>query len=954
MGPSRLPGANEGQRLAYSACLSRGVFLVWGPPGTGKTWVLGRAIADLLTDGKRVLLVSATNIAVDNALATVARDRHRWQPGQLVRVGPPALREIAINDDVALSRLVATRCQQVEVARRQVEDELLEFRQAERRLRQADLVLAGYDHDAYLRASALLAAEERIREVEEQLPDLAAETESAARFLEKAGRQVADLEKAWDEMADGRWHLAEASRLDRELDNLELSLGRLQAELLDLDQRRRPTERALERLDSLSIVGRFRSRRERKRLRAERMEAVANLGEVWKQGNDARKLHERQTELLSPRIAEHRQLAHPLSPEEVERTTAALEEARASHVRAKQHLRGCEERTARARQQVMAGKAQGHPSAAQRQMVDEATRERLPQRNAERAELQLVVSRDREKRQNLEARHEELLDELESLRRDAEAQIIGKASLVVTTLARFRLHQAVFCGSYDVVLIDEVSAAAIPEVLLAVSRARTTAVLLGDFLQLGPVLPGKLEKAELPEVQNWLLRDSFGLCGIDSADDAKRHGGCVVLDIQYRFGEEIMELANAAIYRNTLKLGKPSPANPEDPAIVLLDTDDLDDLGMIRRTAATAGWWPVGSLLARILAQHHRSRGESVGIIAPYGKQVEATLEAVRDVEGEEGLYATDVGTVHRFQGREFDVVVFDMVEGGGRTGWVGQGQVSSTSRWQRDGARVFNVALTRARLKVYLIGSGNLIRKARPSTVLGAVNALSATGRIVTVKAATLLGPGGDSSGPEPEPLVEELAAILAQHVRVMNIDDEHTFYATLREYLEGAQESVWMWAAWTTKRLATVLPLLEAARNRGVRLCVFVRSDRDPLMADPLSQRMLRQLLDIVPNTVRYYKMHQKIVIIDERVTLLGSLNVFSHRDTRDVMIAMEGRQFARGLLAHEGGEEFLRSPACLSCSSVSMELCRSEAESKRYGWSAVASASGVPASTAARNAS
>ncbi len=225
---------------------------------------------------------------------------------------------------------------------------------------------------------------------------------------------------------------------------------------------------------------------------------------------------------------------------------------------------------------------------------------------------------------------------------------------------------------------------------------------------------------------------------------------------------------------------------------------------------------------------------------------------------------------MHRFQGREFDVVVFDMVEGGGRTGWVGQGQVSSTSRWQRDGARVFNVALTRARLKVYLIGSGNLIRKARPSTVLGAVNALSATGRIVTVKAATLLGPGGDSSGPEPEPLVEELAAILAQHVRVMNIDDEHTFYATLREYLEGAQESVWMWAAWTTKRLATVLPLLEAARNRGVRLCVFVRSDRDPLMADPLSQRMLRQLLDIVPNTVRYYKMHQKIVIIDERVTL------------------------------------------------------------------------------------
>lgn len=56
------------QDHAYRACTGEGLWLVWGPPGTGKTTVLKRAIGDLTTRGKRVLLVSATNIAVDNAL----------------------------------------------------------------------------------------------------------------------------------------------------------------------------------------------------------------------------------------------------------------------------------------------------------------------------------------------------------------------------------------------------------------------------------------------------------------------------------------------------------------------------------------------------------------------------------------------------------------------------------------------------------------------------------------------------------------------------------------------------------------------------------------------------------------------------------------------------------------------------------------------------------------------
>jgi superfamily I DNA/RNA helicase len=60
---------------------------VWGPPGTGKTRVLRSAIGDLLTAGKRVLLVSGTNVAVDNALHETLKER-AFAPGEIVRVGP--------------------------------------------------------------------------------------------------------------------------------------------------------------------------------------------------------------------------------------------------------------------------------------------------------------------------------------------------------------------------------------------------------------------------------------------------------------------------------------------------------------------------------------------------------------------------------------------------------------------------------------------------------------------------------------------------------------------------------------------------------------------------------------------------------------------------------------------------------------------------------------------------
>jgi len=70
--------------------------VLWGPPGTGKTWLTGQQVAAVLEDpSERVLVVSTTNRATDAvalAIGNAARDRAAMElnAGKLVRIGKGA------------------------------------------------------------------------------------------------------------------------------------------------------------------------------------------------------------------------------------------------------------------------------------------------------------------------------------------------------------------------------------------------------------------------------------------------------------------------------------------------------------------------------------------------------------------------------------------------------------------------------------------------------------------------------------------------------------------------------------------------------------------------------------------------------------------------------------------------------------------------------------------------
>ncbi|MFI7308619.1 AAA domain-containing protein [Streptomyces hygroscopicus] len=907
------------QDLAYRACTGEGLWLVWGPPGTGKTTVLKRAIVDLMARGKRILLVSATNVAVDNALWGVIKER-RHADGHIVRVGPPHLREVAEDASVCLTLMVRERLADVDERRRAVAAQLVEARARARELEELERSLANFDAIGYA------ADRTRLDDPARTSAALTRARRQADREAEEAGKRVERLEEEYKtaaaavratEQAQADWKAYDD--VQAELAELRVAVTAVEAKALLAEDERDAVESALMDLEQLTGLAKRRAKRDREKARLRLETARAEAEKAQTKAAEARSVLTRTEQEYAARLEAHRAKIS-FSKEEITLRKTTL---RTVETNLEDAWRV--ERAAAARLSPLAEQLDLSKAAEARVM--EADHLGHPHRHAAAATLKPQVTADKENRPALERRHRELQEEYDKLARDAQGEIIRGAKVVATTLARFRTVKAVFEGDYDVVLVDEAGAATLPEVLLAVGKAKTTAVLLGDFMQLGPVLP-KLDGSKRPDVAKWILREVFEHFGIESPTAAVNHHGCVVLDVQHRFGLDVMDLANTLAYDGVLKPGpdivrRAERREPGDPEIVIIDTDGLQSLAQAHRTGRRKGWWPAGSLLARALIDLHREDSESAGVVTPYSVQAEATLEALRDTESTGGQFA-EVGTAHRFQGREFPVVIFDTVEDDYGDGlWMAHAsRASEATAWARDGVRLYNVAVTRVQTRLYVIGSRGRILASGEETALGKLGALIRAGRTRSIPATRLIAPAARPATGLGA-FGSRLAEVLSRHVEVSEVDDEISFYETFAARLAEAKTSLWIWSPWTAKRLISLLPVLEEAARRGVRVTIFVRDPYDT--GQKKQTALVQRLRDVVQTVVRVNVMHQKIVVIDEHTTLLGSLNSLSQSRSREVMLTIKGHHFARKILAHEHAEDFARPPRCGACKGDEVDLRR-----------------------------
>jgi hypothetical protein len=902
-------GLNPGQVQALAACRAPGVNLVWGPPGTGKTKVIALALQDLTSRGKSVLLVSSTNVAVDNALGRAAQSLNPV-PGVMVRVGTPQVPEVADDSRICLQKMIHERQEALERQRRLAEERIAACRRDPdmTRLAKTREELAHFDGDAYRKAQARVANQEWLSDKVAEFSEAQQRAAKAAVTAETARQRFTEATRAKQEAGPAREHLRQADELAAELQARELDRNRAMADVLRLDGDR-------DRLaDGLGHAAGLRRRRERQRLSDLVADTDRRLAAAKARSSDADELLSALCRQLIPEIERHRGAAHPFTTGTLDRLDADLgasdealqqaEAALAAHVRLARTFSG----------QVDYARQQSQPTPADIEIVSWARDRDLRQKQADLPGLEQRAAATQAEIEKLEGQHEQILSELRTRGLRVRREIISNANVVATTLAMLRISPEIFEREYDRVIVDEVAAACPPEVIYAASRATEGVTLLGDFLQNGPIVPDKFERSDDPGILRWYHHDCFAVFGISDPASAQANPGCVVLTEQYRFGPVINELANAVAYRGVLKVAGRDPSH-EGQEVVLVDVDGLgDDLAQVRPNPGGSGkWWPVGALLARALAARHVSLAEQAGqaapkrvaIITPY----KAQQELIQNVLSESGTSPQiETGTAYRFQGREFDTLIFDLVEDG--KGWIAQGRMHGGS-WELSGLRTFNVGVTRAKRRLYLIANAAAIQRARTGP-LRAVRQLLEAGRIHLVRAAEILDLSEEPTG---DPIASEVWKALRGHATLIDLYDEDRLPEELCRRIDQAQERIWLWSPWVGQRSVQILPHLRDAADRGVRVNVVILP-----LTDVTRHLRVRhsELAAQIPHVVFLHKEHQKIIVIDRRLTFIGSMNVLAHRQggRHEVMALFEGDVLADRMLEHERADELAQPPTCPDC--------------------------------------
>lgn len=261
-------------------------------------------------------------------------------------------------------------------------------------------------------------------------------------------------------------------------------------------------------------------------------------------------------------------------------------------------------------------------------------------------------------------------------------------------------------GLFDVVVIDEASQCDIASALPLLYRARR-AVIIGDPLQLKHV-------STVATQQDRLLLAAQGLVDghaawaysvnslFDLARSLCRHEDIVNLRDHHRSHRDIIAFSNRHFYRGGLRIAtdheKLKHPHNSAPAVCWVDVRGK----VIRPSGGGAlNIAEAEAVVAEVrkLAVEHGYTG-AMGVVTPFrahANRIRALVHQDRELSQRLAALQFVVDTVHGFQGDERDVIFFSPVVSAG----IGEG----TLRFLKNHGNLFNVAITRARSELVVVG---------------------------------------------------------------------------------------------------------------------------------------------------------------------------------------------------------------------------------------------------------
>ncbi|SDJ30664.1 AAA domain-containing protein [Rhodococcus triatomae] len=684
-------GLNPPQAQAFSAMTQPGGALVWGPPGTGKTKVIVAAVSDALAHGRSVLIASHTHVAVDNVVADVAKTVKG--PGQIVRVGSADKigSEVAAHDWLTLDKAAAALTNR-DQRMKAIDDAAAALRDAPARSALESVLDQigdlGFDVDAAV----------QLRDLQQHRQQLSGEAETLATdrtdLLTRHGQILAELAELGDvdrNLADAA---ARAHAARNTAEQAYHSFHQLQQATFTIDA-------ALAQATAVRVAA---ANTPRTRIFSRRKASRQSVEHA--QANEAELLSQKHT--IAARL--------PHAHHAMEETQRALRAAQAAHFATHEAARRASDLRNHA-QSLHTAIRRGDVAAATittdlaevDHAISEVTTEHdddLLSKATENEVFELVMRRDHlaaevidldRRADDLDAERARLRDEFANTRR----QLLETAPVLACTLAGLTTASELVRRRFDVVIIDEAASAGIPHLTYAGAKADTTLVYVGDFLQNEPIsnVDDAITADDLRR-RRWQTGDIFGLHGITSRSTAESHPRCVALRTQYRYPPVIAGIVNQFCYDGLLE--SHWTATPSPPHVIFLDTAGHPGEGL--RRVGSSWKHPLGLELLRAVHDKHGGDGAAIGLVCPYREHALAAQKLARDER-----LGVDAGTSHKFQGRQFQVVVFDLMQDSARDRWIVGADLAGAQR-NVSAAKLLNVGITRAQRTLYLIGDWDYI----------------------------------------------------------------------------------------------------------------------------------------------------------------------------------------------------------------------------------------------------
>lgn len=300
-------------------------------------------------------------------------------------------------------------------------------------------------------------------------------------------------------------------------------------------------------------------------------------------------------------------------------------------------------------------------------------------------------------REALRSRISRLRDRATALEVQINADLLDGAHVIASTLVSSN-HRLLSGHRFGTLFIDEAAQALEAACWIAIRKADRV-VLAGDHQQLPPTV--KCYEA---------LKEGLGRTLMETVVAGKPET-VSLLTLQYRMNEEIMRFSSDWFYEGKLQAAEEVRHRgilDWDSPITWIDTSGMqfkeefvgENFGRINRREADLLLDELQKYITRIGGQRIWDERIDFGIISPYKAQVQYLRGRIKSSDALRPYRPLlTVNTVDGFQGQERDVIFISLVRANeeGRIGFLSD-------------LRRMNVAMTRARMKLVILGEASTL----------------------------------------------------------------------------------------------------------------------------------------------------------------------------------------------------------------------------------------------------